>query len=400
MKQLQIVAKRQIRTNSTITSSMNDEIVRSKDSSQSNCSLLRSLSTNRRKYHFSLDLEPFKLNLAKFCRCDIDESEFPALLEEFFDIISKFLNDAEFDRTEDEEFYMRDDYVLKQAELYSEQYFDNCKAIQEDLYIKIDSITLTERVEIYSMELNVEIRRVIQYLALFCGQSKEFSELVLTWKVKGKEVIADIICAVYDKIIKDERYVPRNKGIVLVLCHLLKNLTSYYGAYKDIRWINVILDKLFGLTLRVATYDIEMMHCLSEAFKNIAKPNHLDLLLSMCIRNAPHIYFPVTRMYRLDLKGCKLQIYFSLMNHVFRYRGPYQLRGYFYETLIMMVKNWNLLAHTMLSNDIFLQFLVPSMDSETTCTCYNYFVSGSLILFCLLLRNRNDNIQRMMLNFI
>lgn len=304
--------------------------------------------------------------------------------------------------------FVKQEFGYRQTQMFSEQYHVNMDMKKSNNYITSRETLLLENDRICRKEQFIYARQVLEIISQIASASKEFAEMMLTDilnmensqsipSTSEQQTMIDIIVFIATSIIKDNRYIAKNFGVIVALSHLLRSLTSHYDKYDYLRDIDRGLEAMFTLILQLATFDVEIMLCLSQSLVNITQndPNRMKLFKSMCI-SYPYTNLEQSetfRLMRMDICGCKFQIFFLLLNHVFRFYDAEKITGNRLDSLIEITKNMNYLVFIFLANDLDMKFLVPLNNSKVknSCYCYRYLLYCTLILNDLMLKNQNSN---------
>lgn len=365
--------------------------------------------------NLDMALETLKLSLLKLHCCKPQDVDMNQLFSTVFTILSRLKVMTHGIFTDIEHFVIRE-FPYKQTQMFSEQYHNNLDMKKSNNFITSRGTILLEGKAVCYREKYIIARQIIECIAQIASASKEFSEWMLTQSLDldlpftlsspMKQTMIDFICGITKTIIKDNRYISMNFGLVVALTHLLQSLTSHYNKYSDAEDIEIGLEKMFTMILQLATFDIEIMLCLSESFVNITKdPNRMTFFKNMCISYpiSNLEYSSYFRLMRMDLCGCKFQIFFLLLNHVIRFHEAEKVTGNRLDALIQITENLNLLAFLLLANDVDIKFLVPCESSshieQSVCYCYRFLLYSTLILNAIVLRNQNSNPERKFLNY-
>ncbi|XP_070509430.1 uncharacterized protein [Chironomus tepperi] len=369
----------------------------------------------RVKDNYLLDLnmaiENLKITLLKLHCCNTDDVD----ISQLFSTILKILLRLEFrvhcGRYTNIEYFVKREFPYKQAEMFSEQYHINLDMKKSNSYITSRETMLLNDDPICYDEKYIQARQIIECISQIASASKQFSEMMLTEKldvdlsqtmasINDKKTMIDLVSVIAKSIIKDNRYIAKNFGLVVALTHLLQSLTSHYNEYSDIDDIDNGLETMFLLVLQLATFDVEIMLSLSESFVNIThkNPNRMTLFKSMCV-SYPHTNLEYScnfKLMRMDLcPGCKFQIFFLLLNHVFRFYEAEKITGERLDALFKITQNMNYLVFILLANDVDIKFLVPykgySRRVDDACNCYRFLLYCTLILNDILFKNQNSN---------
>lgn len=304
--------------------------------------------------------------------------------------------------------FVKQEFGYRQTQMFSEQYHVNMDMKKSNNYITSRETLLLENDSVCNKEQFIYARQVLEIISQIANVSKEFAEIMLTDilnmensqsipSTSEQQTMIDIIVFIATTIIKDNRYITKNFGVVVALSHMLRSLTSHYDKYSYLRDIDRGLEAMFTLILQIATFDVEIMECLSQSLVNITQndPTRMKLLKRMCI-SYPHTNLEQSnrfRLMRMDICGCFFQVFFLLLNHVFRFYDAEKITGNRLDSLIKITKNINYLVFIFLANDIDMKFLVPLTNSgvENACYCYRYLLYSTLILNDLMLKNQNTN---------
>ncbi|KAL7047643.1 hypothetical protein ACKWTF_003069 [Chironomus riparius] len=411
LERLSIAPKHSHFASTTFSSNSNSSFSKVRNERDNNFIKWNQVSEGPNLLDLNFALESLKFNLMKLHCCkpeDVDNNKLFSIASTVLKRLKFKIYCGRFTYVED---FVKSDFSYKQAQMFAEQYYINLDMKKSNNFITSRTVLLLDDKPICDGEKYIQARQIIECISQIASESKQFSEMMLTEKLdldvsltlpstSEQQTMVDLICLITTSIIKDNRYIAMNFGLVVAVTHLLQSLTSHFDKYSNIKDIDIGLENMFTLVLQLATFDVEIMLSLSESFVNITHKdsNRMTLFKSMCIS------YPFTnleyswtfRLMRMDLcPGCKFQIFFILLNHVFRFYDVEKIIDDRLDALIRITQNMNYLVFIFLANDVDVKFLVPnkgySRKVEDACFCYRFLLLGTLILNVMLFKNQNSN---------